>query len=66
MWLSAVPIVIGFVVALPIGWYANRHPRLRGTLLGGGGMLYTIPSLPLFVFLPGILGTEVSSARSTC
>ncbi len=26
MWLSAVPIVVGFVVALPIGWYADRHP----------------------------------------
>ena len=30
VWLSAVPIVLGFVIALPIGWFANRHPRLAG------------------------------------
>ncbi len=57
MWLSAVPIVVGFVVALPIGWYADRHPRLRGGLLGFVGILYTIPSLALFAVLPGLLGT---------
>lgn len=56
-WLSAVPIVLGFVIALPIGWYANRHPRLRGALLSAGSILYTIPSLPLFVIIPGIIGT---------
>jgi osmoprotectant transport system permease protein len=61
VWLSAVPIAVGFVVALPIGWYASRHPRLRGILLGGFGILYTIPSLPLIVFLPSILATKYLS-----
>lgn len=61
LWLSAIPIAIGFLVALPIGWYANGHPRLRGGLLGVGGILYTIPSLPLFVILPSILGTKILS-----
>ena len=56
-WLSVVPIVVGFVLAVPVGWYASRHPRLRGVLLSGGSILYTIPSLPLFVLLPGIIGT---------
>lgn len=56
-WLSVVPIVIGFVVAVPVGWFASRHPRLRGTLLGAGSVLYTIPSLALFVTLPGMIGT---------
>jgi osmoprotectant transport system permease protein len=64
MWLSAIPIVIGFVVSVPIGWYANRHRRLRGGLLGGISILYTIPSLPLFVILPGILGTGILSATN--
>ncbi|MEJ7636287.1 ABC transporter permease [Aeromicrobium sp.] len=64
MWLSAIPIVVGFVVALPIGWYANRHRRVRGGLLGGVSILYTIPSLPLFVILPGILGTGFLSATN--
>ncbi len=57
VWLSVVPIVIGFVLALPVGWFAYRHPRLRGTVLGTGSVLYTIPSLPLFVIMPGIIGT---------
>jgi osmoprotectant transport system permease protein len=61
MWLSAVPIVLGFVIAVPIGWYANRHPRLRGTLLSLGSILYTIPSLPLFVIIPGVVGLGILS-----
>ena len=61
VWLSAVPIVLGFVIALPIGWYANRHPRLRGTLLSAGSILYTIPSLPLFVIIPGVAGLGILS-----
>lgn len=61
MWLSAVPIVLGFVIAVPIGWYANRHPRLRGVLLGASGILYTIPSLPLFVIIPGVIGLGILS-----
>lgn len=56
-WLSAVPLVLGFAIALPIGWYASRHRRLRGPLLSTGSILYSIPSLPLFVILPGIIGT---------
>ena len=56
-WLSLVPIALGFVLAVPIGWYATRHPRLRGVLLSAGSVLYTIPSLALFVVLPGLIGT---------
>lgn len=62
VWLSAIPIVLGFLIALPIGWYANSHRRIRGPLLSFGSILYTIPSLPLFVILPGVLGTGFLSA----
>ncbi len=57
LWLSAVPIVLGFVIAVPIGWYANRHRRVRGVLLTAAGVLYTVPSLALFLILPSIIGT---------
>ncbi|MRJ75277.1 ABC transporter permease subunit [Aeromicrobium sp. SMF47] len=57
LWLSVVPIVIGFAIALPIGWFGNRSPRLRGVLLAAAGVLYTIPSLAFFLILPGIIGT---------
>ncbi len=59
IWLSAIPVVAGFLLALPVGWYASRHRRLRGMVLTSGSLLYTIPSLPLFVILPLILGTQI-------
>lgn len=61
LWLSALPIVLGFVIAVPIGWFANRHPRLRGALLSVAGVLYTIPSLAFFLILPSIVGTDILS-----
>ncbi len=56
-WLSAVPVLIGLIVSVPIGWWVSRHPRVGSVVLGLGNILYTIPSLALFVILPGILGT---------
>ncbi len=56
-WISAVSTLIGFAVSLPIGWYANEHPRIRGASVALVGILYTIPSIAAFVLLPGLLGT---------
>lgn len=60
-WLSAVPVLVGLVVAVPLGWYARRHRRVGSVLLGVGSAVYTIPSLALFVILPSILGTPLLS-----
>ncbi len=57
--LSIPPIVVGFVLSLPLGWLANRYRTSRGVLLSGAGILYAIPSLPLFVLLPSIIGTKI-------
>ena len=27
LWLSLVPVVLGFLLALPLGWWANRYRR---------------------------------------
>ncbi|MGO4535409.1 ABC transporter permease [Leifsonia sp. 2MCAF36] len=59
VWLAALPIVIGFIVSLPIGWLANRYRLSRGVLLTIGGILYTIPSLPLFFAMPALIGTQI-------
>ncbi|WP_431247404.1 ABC transporter permease [Leifsonia xyli] len=61
VWLSALPIVIGFVFSLPIGWVANRYRLTRGVLLTIGGILYAIPSLPLFFAMPALIGTQILS-----
>jgi osmoprotectant transport system permease protein len=57
--LSLPPIVIGFVISIPIGWFANRYRLSRGILLSIGAILYAVPSLALFVVLPLLLGTQI-------
>lgn len=58
-WLAAVPTVLGLVIALPIGWLAQRYRWLYAPLVSVAGLLYTIPSIALFVVLPGLIGTKV-------
>jgi osmoprotectant transport system permease protein len=55
--IAIPPIILSFVISVPIGWVANRYRWSRGTLLTVLGLLYAIPSLPLFIILPLILGT---------
>ncbi|WP_323793486.1 ABC transporter permease [Nocardioides sp.] len=62
--IAILPIVLSFFLALPLGWLANRTPLLRSIVITAGSLLYTIPSLPLFVILPLILGTRVLDATN--
>lgn len=57
--LSVVPVLIGLLAAIPVGWFAYSVPQLRALILGASGVLYTIPSLALFVLLPRVLGTRI-------
>jgi osmoprotectant transport system permease protein len=59
--LSIPPILIGFVISIPLGWLAYRFKLTRGLLLTVAGLLYTIPSLALFVILPPLLGISFLS-----
>lgn len=59
--LALLPVLIGLVVAVPLGWLASRSRPARAVLVPTAGLLYTIPSLALFVVLPGILGTSIIS-----
>jgi osmoprotectant transport system permease protein len=59
VWLAALPLVVGLVVALPIGWLANRFRWTYPPLVTAAGLLYTIPSLVLFLVLPAVLGTQI-------
>jgi osmoprotectant transport system permease protein len=54
--LSVIPIAIGFLLSIPLGWLAWRFRMTRGILLTVAGLLYTIPSLALFTALPSLLG----------
>ena len=57
--LAGIPLIVGLVIALPIGWVARRYTKLYGVLIAGSGLLYTIPSLALFILMPLILGTRI-------
>jgi len=59
--LSVVPIVLGFVIAIPLGWVAWRLRITGAVLLTVAGLLYTIPSIALIVALPAIIGTSLLS-----
>jgi osmoprotectant transport system permease protein len=59
--LSIIPIVLGFVIAVPLGRLTLTSRFARATMITAMSLLYTIPSLPLFVILPAIIGTRVLS-----
>ena len=59
--LALPAIVLSVVIAVPIGWLAHRHRKLRGPLLTGIGLLYAIPSLALFIVLPSLFGFGIRS-----
>lgn len=57
--LAVIPLVIGLLLAIPLGWLARRYRGLRTPLIAGTGLLYTIPSLALFILMPLVLGTGI-------
>jgi osmoprotectant transport system permease protein len=59
LYQSVLPLVLGLVVSLPLGYLAWRIRAVRGLILSAGSVLYTIPSLALFVILPVLLGTKI-------
>lgn len=53
---SAIALVIGFLIAIPLGWVAWRYRLVRSSVVTITGLLYTIPSLALLILLPSITG----------
>ncbi|MHC4990012.1 MAG: ABC transporter permease/substrate-binding protein [Planctomycetota bacterium] len=51
VYLVAVSLALAIVVAVPMGVLAARRPRLGQVLLGGVGIIQTIPALALLVLL---------------
>jgi len=57
--LTLWPLAATLVLSIPLGAAAARLRWLRRVLLPLSGVLYTIPSLALFLTLPSLLGTRV-------
>lgn len=59
VYLAVVPTLIGVLIALPIGLLLRDHRRARTVAVVASSIIFTIPSLALFVVLPLMLGTQV-------
>lgn len=58
-WLSVLPVVVGLLLALPLGWLSRRFGWLYPPMMSITGLLYTIPSIALFVLIPPLLGIGI-------
>lgn len=57
--LSLLPVLIGLMSAVPLGLLVQRAPLLRRLTTATASVIFTIPSLALFVVLPLIIGTRI-------
>lgn len=59
--LTLPAVLVSLLLAVPIGWVASRWRTVRAGVLGTVGALYAVPSLPLFVLVPVLIGTSLRS-----
>ena len=57
--LTAIPMVLGLVIASLLAIVAVRYPRSYSPLLSITGLMFTIPSLALFVLLLPFTGLTI-------
>jgi osmoprotectant transport system permease protein len=57
--LSIVSVLAAFVISVPLGYLVFRTGRFANSVLAVLGVIYSIPSLALFVVMPVILGSKI-------
>jgi osmoprotectant transport system permease protein len=57
--LALLPVLLGLAIAVPLGVAVHRAPLARRLTTATASVVFTIPSLALFVALPVILGTRL-------
>jgi osmoprotectant transport system permease protein len=57
--LSLIPVLLGLLIAVPVGALVWRHTALRRLTTLAASIIFTIPSLALFVVLPLIIPTRI-------
>ncbi len=65
MGLCVPAIVVGFLVSVPLGYWASRSRAARGVLLVLGNVAYTIPGIALLVLVPVLLGLPIINPTNT-
>lgn len=61
IFLTMGSLILASAIALPLGWLLYRHKKLAGPVLGVLGILYTIPSIALIIFLIPLFGLNKRS-----
>ncbi|MGX6980165.1 ABC transporter permease [Vagococcus elongatus] len=54
--ISATSLILGVLVAVPLGILLSRTPKIAGAVVGITGLLQTIPSLAFLALMVPILG----------
>src|ERR1700737_3600492 len=57
--LSMIPVLLGLLIAVPLGAFVQRTTILRRGTTVTSSILFTSPSLALFVVLPLIIPTRI-------
>ena len=57
--LSMIPMLLGLLIAVPLGAFVQRTTILRRVTTVTSSIIFTIPSLALFVVLPLIIPTRI-------
>jgi len=57
--LALLPVLLGLAIAVPLAVAVQRAPLARRLTTATASVVFTIPSLALFVVLPVILGTRL-------
>jgi len=61
--VTVIAVVAGFVISFAIAIAVRRRPRIYGPILAITGVLYSIPSIALFVLLIPITGLSLLTAE---
>jgi osmoprotectant transport system permease protein len=57
--LALIPVLIGLLIAIPLGAFVQRTTILRRLTTVTASIIFTIPSLALFVVLPLLIPTRI-------
>jgi osmoprotectant transport system permease protein len=61
--LTVIAVAVGLAISLPLSILSYRHLRLYPPITWGAGLLYTIPSIALFVLMIPITGLSITSVE---
>lgn len=62
--MSLIPVLTGLLIAVPLGVLVQRAPIARRLTTATASVVFTVPSLALFVALPVIIGTRILDAAN--